>query len=66
MLYKHNIFREIQCTYIVFILQCKKNVQKRLPNFLKIAETSLVPIIFNNAFYHVRRNAIAISYLRSI
>jgi len=52
--------------YLSLSNNVKKNVQKRLPNFLKIAETSLVLIIFNNALYHVRRNTVAISYLRSI
>jgi len=54
-----------QCTYIVFILQCKKS-QKQLPRYLKIAETRVVLYDINGALCEVRAYSATVSYRRSI
>ena len=46
-------------------LSCNIKNPKQLPNCLKIAETSVVLIVFNDILYHVRPYTVTILYCRS-
>ena len=54
-----------QCMHIVFILQCQKAQNRTTAKLSKKAETSIVPIVFDDVLYEFCTYPVTVAYRRA-